>query len=485
MTEVSGLLPTNGEATCNGDQEDAAAKRKDFRVKLPGLPETAYPRQITELAREFAEADMDVPLRATAGAAIPLAAIALMVKWGFSPSFVLLVWHSSECEGGYAAYPWWVWAALLPVELAIRGLEYRCHRLICVPKYQVLKRFKLYGFSLPYWLWFITANIISAGNSVDVASDGAFLGTFLKGENCTAGKDEAKTWEHVMEESMFSLVGEFTPSLKLLVILSWAVGYLQLIYTLLETVPLTCRECRLWRPWTYPHVDYEVARKNSDGTEYRTEYPTALDPYLMSNHGHAMAALAEACCMRMVTADDVAFADAKAEAEFKTRNTANEITYIHYLHALVRRGVFRQFLMGALTNGWQLNLQVTIFMIRRRIENKTEMDVGDWQAVLSMASSAFAIIHRIYDGVKRVRLVLRWKSKLETAIEELENPGYKEKANRALSSLYRYTAALVLGSLISLALSAYALAKLFFSSHFCKHALWNVTGCVSYEHTEN
>lgn len=466
-----------------GDAGEQAKKEQDkeaydFRVNMPGLPIKAYPKRIKDLARKFADKGMDVPLGVTAGAAIPMVAVALMVKWGFAPSFLILAWHASKCsDDGYAFYEWWVWAALLPTELAIMGIEYQCHRLVCVPQYQVLKCHKVLGVKVPYYVWAFASGLLSALHSLDVASDGAFVGTYLKGTSCAVHNQMQQMWELLLQESMFGGVASFAPSLTFLVIGSWAVTYLQLLYTMMETVPLACDDsgCCLC---SCPEVDYEMATENREDN-YRTEYHTVLCRSLVQNHGAALISLAEACGMHSVASEDMIYADCKAQEQFRNRNSAKELHYIHHVLSHIRRGVLRTFLVGALSNGWQLNLQVTFFMIRLRLRAKSGVrDSSDWQVFLSLALSGLALFGRIVDGYKRVTLAYAWISKFRLAISELQHQAHKDKAEKSLRSFMAYVFSLGVMTFICAAWCLYALLKLVMSMYVCEHALWNITGCV-------
>jgi hypothetical protein len=523
--------------------EEPADLRKEFLVTMPGLPPSAYPKRIGELACEFAEIGkgMEVPLGVTAGQAIPLTFVVAVVKWGFLPCFAFFTLSASECTPhGYAFYPWWVWAAILPAWLGTLFLEYLCHRYVCVPKYQVLRCFKILGVVVPYRIWFLMCILLSALHACDAASDSAFLGTFLKAEDCWEAAERARMWNLVLNASIYRSIASNLTDLRTMVILSWSTSFFQLIWIFAEALPM-CRDLHgrtgiqvtfdpgengietnsrgivtkvtsnsqaakrgVQRGWRIENVDAMNLCKQGD-TEYTVIFAqggvnyeiATTDPYSgygteyhvlatygspnKQNHGSAVMALAEGNGMHMVAAEDLAYASTKAELAWLKRDVNTYPVYIKHLVDQIKRGLVRTLLVGVLTNGWQLNLQVTLYAIRKSLHKEGGLSTTvTWQTLLSLAFSGFAIQTRMVDAFMRVKTIQSWRWKIRAAINDLTDLDDRKRATKEYHFLLFITVLLALMGTMCAFMSFYALLKLWFA-HRCIDSVWNMHGCVFLE----
>jgi len=405
----------------------------------------------------------------TAGEAIPLQWVVFMVKWGFFPCFVVLTYHSAECApDGYAYYSWWCWGALVPVQLACLGLEFICHRYICVPKYQVLRRFTVFNVEVRYAVWFGASLLMSALHSCNFAADSAFLGTFLRSQTCDGSDERQELWRYIVGSSFAGVIAKFVPDLQTMVILSWAASFLQLAYVLLESVPL-CRDIM--------DVDYEVATANPNGG-YKTQYATTLHQTVLQNHGSALFALADCNGAFLLISEELHFASMKAEMQHVAHQSKDSFPfYIKHVMDQVSRGVFRTLLAGALSNGWQLNLQITIFTIRWAMHPRMARTVVA-QSVLALALGLLGLTHSTIDGCKRVRFARTWQRRLPDMIGRLRSEEDVAAAKSTRSQLLLYTVALAACTVICAGMCLYAMAKLLLSLT-CENTVWNIHGCMA------
>jgi hypothetical protein len=232
-------------------------------------------------------------------------------------------------------------------------------------------------------------------------------------------------------------------------------------------------------------VDYAVVHDalscddclNSD-RKHEQKWVVDYETHLVAkqNHGAALMCLADANGMELVTFDDFAYAMVKANDLHEGRDDAgSNVAHVVADHIMsqVRRIAQHTFLSGALTNGLQLNVQLTalaIFQYDRPLSNIKEI-----QPIISISLSAIALGIKLYQAVRMLWATLLWLPKVEALESRADhrNASRNELPSSRLREGMKY---IFTGVVICTLLVLYAVAKLV-ALLKCPYSLWNVTGC--------
>jgi len=451
MTALPSLLLSRTRRNREGDSEAAIAlierrDRRRFLKELTGLPHWSYLKRVKELADRFAEKDTPsaVPLGVVAGLAIPLQFVVLMMRLGFFPCFAVLIFSAASCESGspQAVYPWWAWGAVFPVQVACLGLEYICHRYTVVSTYQVLGEFRIFFFgAVSYRMWFAYSVLQSIFASGDMAADSAFLGIFLRSKICAA-EDSEEEWHAWIEANHGAAVAAWMPSLTTLVFVGWASVLFEIVWVLLQTIPLI-------------EVDYEIANEN-EASGYITKYPTVLKRE--QNHGSALVALAECNNAQLLASTDCHYAKARAQWQYENTRDGDFPMYLHHIEHLLLEGVYLTCMKGLLTNGLQLALQICVLRFRLRKEDEISGNTV-MQAYLSFFFSTIGLIARAWGGMTRSRVGWSWLKVGDASIRHLPTDE-AARARTLMCKLKLTLAVLVMFAVLSAAFALYCAWKL-------------------------
>eukprot|EP00930_Biecheleria_cincta_P097814 TRINITY_DN89506_c0_g1_i1.p1 TRINITY_DN89506_c0_g1~~TRINITY_DN89506_c0_g1_i1.p1 ORF type:complete len:532 (-),score=78.31 TRINITY_DN89506_c0_g1_i1:279-1874(-) len=507
------------------------------------LPEWARPKTVNLLVRKHGAPSTPMPLGVTAGQALVFAWLHTILLWSFILVFMVLTWKTAECTAGLANYQWFVWMAAAPVLLVLLLLEFHCLKWIIVPKYQVLGELSLWGCpmkslcpsslsvsaSFKYWLAFKL--LVSATRFANFATDSAFLGIALKAQlgtksdQCESSDFFDRTWEQVWRKSVWSTL----PCISLiwLCAVAWGTNFVVLAFSLGLTYPwsgevdyeVAFNEIRDGQPekredvqatkpqqqqmnkltqaffqWWNPQEDFESEPTTDDAASlvdrgkdaalltgdvtYHTEYST---PFLENqNHGAALMVLAETNGMESVVWGDLRYAVRKADMVSDKKKRREHII------SQMRRGFVRIF-GAAITDGFQLNVQITIFAIQAALYRNASQAAHEehlrlvhdhhmndevtltHQATLSFVLSIICLVLRFVDAVSILRQVNENVDKLDI---DSEGPEISDSC-----SIRGWKVAVASAALTTLAVAIYAGVKLC-KIHQCHDAVWNIGGCV-------
>jgi len=403
--------------------EESVHERQVRLASLTGLPRWAYAKRLKQIALKYAQRGKEVPLGVGAGEAIPLQFTTLIMRCGFLFCFAIVIFETSVCDDDhFAVYPWWTWMAFVPMAIASIALEWISHRYILISRYQVLGELQVLRCTATYQVWFGCHMILSLFISTGLATDSAFLGTFLKARKCQGHLDMEQQWVH------FSSLGRYT-SLTALVLASWVANIFELFWVLGQTVP-TCADL--------PQVDYEVASASDDehlAPIYNTRYDTCCEKD--QNHGAALMALALANGSEILLAGDLPYAAKKAFRGFSTSDAAAFPIYLEHIRHQMVSGLHVIIVQGVLTNGFQLVVQVCVFALRCFM---CEYDVT-WEFVaqssLAIVVEIIASFIQIYKANQRRRLAVIWAQESEQIIRGVRSSA-KSKTEKLFARLKTY-----------------------------------------------
>jgi len=491
-------------------------------IMLAWLPSWARSRLVMKLALAFAREDKPLPLGLVAGQAIPWVVWITMGRVLFCSIYVVLVKNLSVCpEAGYPRYPVTAWLAWIPFQFMVLSCEIQCLTVIAVPKIQVLgiPEASYLGWQIPFALWFCFRIGLSVMGGIDFVSDAAYVGLQLRMQDCQYGLAES-VWREVWQQSLLGKFGldGLIPEWTACSFIAWSVNFVPITYALLQGLPkssigdidyaIVHDASPTKFPSTGDHVEFvngHLVVKEGHGWTAKYNAWQAKD----QNHGAALTCLADVNGMELLTFQDFEYAQKKAEGVYAgaknkpTPNIEDSKMIVNHIMSQVRRISQKTVLSGALTNGLQLNVQITaiaMFQYDRPISNQ------DCQAFFSIMLSASMLVGKLYSAVKVLWSCHKWLSKLEELEEDTTTQGSEIEANSRdvrmssqrseRSSLARRAASLIMstggdqpsdelrrgmrwlfvGAVLCSFLVIYAIAKMVMLSA-CPYSLWNITGC--------
>lgn len=473
-------------------EEAVRAETKDPQPGDYGIPDWACARSVISLAAKAKNKTPPfVSLRNTAGQTLPMAFMNMIVLWIFYPCYLILIAGVSECgteDGekalGVPSYPWWCWAAVLPVVAVSNFLQLSCMRYIILPKQQVLKDFidetppgssalaqgskALARLGVrTYHFFLIRSMILSSLHVVDVATDSAFVGAIISAYRCAGGEspEMERYWEETLKHSVAARVlpTSWLPGLLVPCVCLWAFGFVVPIYAIFEAMPV-------WSEWGT--IDYEVAL-GDESKPAKTDYDTYA--HAQQNHGAALMIVAEASGMHGIVHRDEDYALKKAELELlNVENNRKELKALEHVQSQARRSVLRTSISGACINCSQLNLQIILLGLSCAITNKKPWDF--LQMLLSIIVGAAMTLLRICEACKIIRgLCNGWDERCQGS--PAVTNAYKEELKNKIQNFQKWRKALVVMTIICAFWWMYAVLRLCFSFS-CSSSLWNLNGCV-------
>lgn len=458
------------------EQMEVEKKIQRHIKELSWLPKRFRSRLVTKLVYQFAREDKDLPLGIVAGAAIPTALLEVFARLGFSFCFLVLVYHSSQCHAdGYSYYHWCVWCAWIPFQLLATILEIQSFRKICMPKIQVVGAPIVCGIRICFYAWLFFSCCLGVVSQLDITADATFLATMLRVEQCPGGAHLEPVWRSLWQESVLGSLGidGWVPSFPVMCAICWSLNIVPVLASLMQALPLVGMDGDL--------VDYDICHDavpssptpagidfvDRDDKVYpienggwKTNYSTAstlLDGGRnMQNHGAALMSLCEVNAWTCILYKDFDFAIAKARDCVERGNPEAAIPHVM---SQTKRQTQRA-IVGALTNGVQLGMQMTaVAMIRYNMPQK---EINS-QTYFSIAMSAIMLWMRTFEALIVIVKATSWEVTI--------------KSQGANADVLKRSI-LCLGFVVCICIVAlsYGVAK-YVMIFQCEYSLWNVNGC--------
>lgn len=399
--------------------------------KFAWLPRWARHRLVVKLAYRFALQDKQLPLGIVAGAAISNALLVTFARALFSVCFLILVLQSVHCDtNGFAVFHWKIWCAWIPFQFLCSTLELMSFRVIALPKLQVLNRPSVCGLELSFYVWLSFQLLQSIMGSLDLASDGAFLGAQWQVKECEKGMLFEDIWQNLWHESLLGRIGMdmLVPTFTVTCVVTWTLNLVPIAISLSQVLACTRNRdgvdfdiCHDANPASFRATGVDIDFDNNgqmtvqeDG-EWNTSYPTTwqhltCDEITKQNHGAALMSLSEVNSWQCIVFSDYEFADAKAKAVYK----ANPKAAADHVLSQTKRQTQRA-AGGALTNGLQLNLQMTAISMLQYDNPFTRTNL---QSFFSIGIAAILLWVRIITAITVLYKSWRWETKLRESIRK-------------------------------------------------------------------
>jgi len=428
----SASLLTQDEDEEGTSEDEGPPVPKSFKSLLEELPAWVVPRSVQKFAKEHEDT---ASLRNFAGRALPLAYGVAIIEWSILPTFMILTRMTSQCadsDSGQATYDWWSWFMLLPVQLGIWMAELQCLRTIILPKWAVLKDFKLLCVPIPFYLWLVIMMVMSALHTTDLGADSAFVGTTWRGMSCPGAEKVTKLWDeaHAQSSHLFFMEGRL--GVLGFTIFTWGLNYVASLWALVSTMPVGIG---------WDRVSYDLVNPDAKpSTEYATIWSTIwaaislTDPRdCRQNHGAALMTMAESGGMAMVVDKDMDYAVLRAEVEYaklKTRHGKEALDQIDKVSEQVlsqAKMTVLSVVMGALlANCWQLYTRIMLLAIHgsfpdsRKWIGQTRFGIMVPAITLTLRVVAASIVWVRCMGWERVlqKKLLKAQRELERELED-------------------------------------------------------------------
>lgn len=410
------------------------------------LPCCVAPESVMRMAEHhFAEHTKELPLRLTAGQAIPGMMLAGLIMWGFCVAFGGMVFFTFEChEHEYASFPKWLWIIFCAiVGPALLFISVMSMRMVIVPKYQVLQKFTILRFPVPFEVWFTWGLLVSSVGWMGQASTSAFAATMVQTLHCSSKREFLDAWNQEWNQTFPS----WFPHVPPWPLVVWLLGLAKLILPLLwiaQAVPY-CRAKGFFKGFLeILAVDYELAieenytrsftQDNSKDrtshlrareyiTTYNTLYNTLFRRKQKQNHGAASMALAHNITMHLVYFNDITYALKKCRMELDQWRKAKADFWEHvdkqvtalkkaedHLTSQISR-TFHASLTGLFVGAFQFNLQVTALNLFCHISfiDIQKPEGLSWYRLLvlaAIATSSFLDLYECCNSLLNIRRML-------------------------------------------------------------------------------
>jgi hypothetical protein len=483
-----------------GDRDDEPQEQKraanDLLVKLFWLPGWARPRLVMDLAWRFAHPKTGkprpLPLGLTAGQAIRIALGITFTKILFNLGITIICAKLTPACPEIASddkvvqhYDPSVWIIWLPWQVLCVLLEMYMFSFIAIPKVQVVSRKRI-----PFFCWFLIHIALSTMGSLDTTTDNFFLGSQIGGSKCLHGAIIAERWDSIFRQAYdimgihFSYLGACW--------FAWSLNVLPVMYAIIIGFTPSCSlESRCCVDIDY-EVNFEADPDNVMAgnsvellEDFRDEDGPAVQrkasPWVLTrdtlldsrrNHGEVLMTLAEVNGFKAIVFDDLLFAKTKANECMRIADsTSNQDEKRRQLDAAcshilsqINRGLAHNYLVGALTNGQQVFVQVTGLAI---LVNSSHLDFSSFQPCFSLALGIAVLCNRVYSAIEVLCIGFGFTGRLRSLY-----PDYDQ--NKIWNLRWRSWCLLV-GTVYCCVLIVITIVKLIAIS-FCPHAVWTVTG---------
>eukprot|EP00930_Biecheleria_cincta_P048013 TRINITY_DN33395_c0_g1_i1.p1 TRINITY_DN33395_c0_g1~~TRINITY_DN33395_c0_g1_i1.p1 ORF type:complete len:423 (+),score=64.61 TRINITY_DN33395_c0_g1_i1:3-1271(+) len=409
------------------------------------------------------------------GPGIPNARKGVAALWISLFSITVIAYFSTGCVdaevGRVPVIPAWVWLFWIPAFIACAYVEFQCFKLTTIPYGQVLKRFLIFRRAVPFRAWLAILTCLSQLQRLDMATDGFFVANALADPICNGRIDEV--WQLVMERSMFRTIHlDHVLQFHRVVLLSFMCMTAQLLYPLLHTSPKDSQV-----------VDYDViGPRRPDGSEAILQFENYLGETV--NFGDALHLLGEPMGASTLTLQKPSFPKQKADVILQSTplTTDNLHRSLSFVRNTLVQGVVTIGLVALLENAFQINLQVSVFAMKRAVL-KDDLWQWHWAPQLFSISLSFIVsLEKIKAGIE---LLWFWRSTTNRILEATRDGQTHSTEDEFLSDKrWRKTnwhmKRLVVLLLLLILATSYALVK-FIKVFQCKDSLWNLSGCVDLE----
>jgi len=375
--------------------------------------------------------------------------------------------------------------------------------VIVVPKIQVLgiPKVAYFGCEWPFALWISFRLMLSTVSALDFISDAAYTGLQMKLKECAEYASTESVWRQLWDQSLLGKFGldGFVPTWTTCSIIAWAVNFVPMMFAFVQALPhsdhrdidyaIVHDASPQSREAKGPLVDFDdngqlLAQEDAG---WKPQYDTVSTKD--QNHGAALTCLAAVNGMELVTFSDFEYAIKKATGVYESakklpKNKRKPIIedsrrIVNHIMSQVRRVSQKTVLGGALTNGLQLNVQITALAMFQYDKPITK---NDYQAIFSIMMSASMLIMHMYSAAKVLWEGYGWLEKLEELEhQEPETAGaginlpllVLEKPSKELKWGLMW---LFIGATICSSLVIYAFAKIW-ALNSCPYSIWSLTGC--------
>jgi len=471
--EVGDILPGPPAKGADEDSESSAPGSETALVpaeegsagRLAALPAWARMPQVVENPMAMGE------LSCAVGPCIPFLRLAAIVTLTSRIIFFILALQTAACSAsGSVAYPNWIWLTLLPGVLLRLACELQTVRHVAAPMASKAP-FGLFGFHVPFLVWFVAFSLDSQLNLFDSVSDSLFTGTSMRKTNCPLGKEMKKLWESAWEVSPGGLMGIPVPNMNVLVCCAWVLTLPQSIWPLIRT-----------------HRQQDVAGgailMGTDIGDAGHADNLFGDPL---NNDDIMFDLADAA--GMTSLQELAITSAHAELRANLCLPGFDIGMFFEKAVSIGDGmVARMGLSCILENCVQVNLQTTAFVLSHTIKrshdaDRAELTTGDFQAILSLSFSwttSLLKLRELWDFAAFAAEVFQELDKMITEREPFKDAEYRQRwmARLHVRRFRRAVWVVRVGGVFTTLSLAYCATKLFMTLAYCKDEIWNMNGCA-------
>lgn len=442
------------------------------------MPSWAYKKEVSDLAESPEFRGSPVPMGLCVGPAVPVARWAVALTGLNTVLLAILIFFSSRCTGrGDINYPRWVWSGFV-IFVAIRSaMEIFCVRHATVPYIQVTGKFRILGCPASFKGWCIWAIFLSLSGCFDAGTDSMVMASALASDWCTDSRMR-RVFAYAMSESVLSRISYV--HLSHLILACWALTFLQLIYPLLTAIP-RCGQ----------HVDYQLGAQDSTGKKYRLQYTDMTGTPV--NFGDALFMVAEAAGMGSIQSMTPWF---PRDKEKNVRRQASKpgasydpMRSLNLVRGELRRGLVRFGFVAVFENAVQMNFQVTLLALSRRLHKASNFEKRAFVSIVfCLICSIIRVVH-LMDLLRFSREVQKAVTEYEEIKDSQDDLDHSPSVFRAdvegwtvsreLKLIQRYVICIWVIAGIFLGLLAYALVKLA-AAYICEESVWNlIGGCVS------
>jgi len=208
------------------------------------VPAWAYDAWAWDLgAQAVHDAPNVLPLDSMSGFAMRCAYAANLLQWTAFVVFPCLAFALSTCDpsDAFAKAPPWILALYMPVLALALYLELRTLRIWLPAQVVSVDTFSVMGVALPFHLWFGCVFLLSAVSHMDMGTTGVFIARVARSETCP-GNTLHEIWHQTMAQSLLGRMpggGVMIECLSFrnIVVFTWALIPLQLLYSLHCSVP--------------------------------------------------------------------------------------------------------------------------------------------------------------------------------------------------------------------------------------------------------